>query len=251
MLKYKPEEIINYIKHRLIKENKVKSEINFRNNNILKNISLYNTLSKLNITSIPNNNISLNKKEESKEASNALTLKKMKLNNKFIFYQRKNTINIEALKKQLNLKKKKYNKGLDFCSYFLQQKKDYYINIINEGITNNFISFYSKANEYYSNIILNTNNNFDINLLKINKIKYPMFIIKDFKDKTVFNFNNKNKEEKINIYNKCVNILNKEENKDNKDNICEEKKIFLKGLNHNIQYDLENYLMIYFFKHII
>ena len=242
MLKYKPEEIINYIKLRLTKENKVKSEINFRNNNLLKNISLYNTLNKLNVTTIPTNNtnILINKKEEIKEASNVLTLKKIKLNNKFNFFQRKNKINIDALKKQLNLKKKKYNKGLDFCSYFLQQKKNYYINVLNEGITNNFISFYSKADKYYSNILLNNNNNnINIDLLKINKIKYPLFIVKAFNDKSVINFGNKKKEDNINIYNKCVAILNKE---DNKDNIYEDKKIFLKGINHNIRYDLENYL---------
>ena len=240
MLKYKPEEIINYIKLRLTKENKVKSEINYRNNNLLKNISLYNTLNKLNITSVPTNiNIHPNKKEEIKEASNVLTLKKIKLNNKFNFFQRKNIINIDALKKQLNLKKKKYNKGLDFCSYFLQQKKNYYINVLNEGITNNFISFYSKADKYFSlnNILIN--NNINIDLLKINKIKYPLFIVKAFNDKTVINFSIKKKEDNINIYNKCVAILNEE---GNKDNICDDKKIFLKGINHNIRYDLDNYL---------
>ena len=56
MLKLKPEDTINYLRTRLVKENKIRTEINLRNNNLFKNISLYNTLNKLNITSLPNDN---------------------------------------------------------------------------------------------------------------------------------------------------------------------------------------------------
>ena len=82
------------------------------------------------------------------------------------------------------------------------------------------------------------------NSLKISKIKYPMFIVKGLNNKDVMKFTNKDKEESnINIYEKCINILKEEE--------CEtiteedENKVnstFLKGINHNIRYDLEQYL---------
>ena len=55
MLKLKPEEIINYVQSRLNKAKKVKDEINFKNNNILKNVSLYNTLDKFKVN-LPLNN---------------------------------------------------------------------------------------------------------------------------------------------------------------------------------------------------
>ena len=255
MLMLKPEETINYLKSRLIKENKIRTEINLRNNNIFKNISLYNTLNKLNIGSLQNNTIYNNitnqntkaKEDKSDKESQILTLKKIKFNNEqFKLFNKTNKINIDTLKKHLNIKKKKFNKGIDFSSYFLQPRNNYYINALNDAITNNFISFYSKAKEYYSNIQINIDNNIDINCysLKISKIKYPMFIVKGLNNKDVMKFTNKDKEESnINIYEKCINILKEEE--------CEtiteedENKVnstFLKGINHNIRYDLEQYL---------
>ena len=255
MLKLKPEDTINYLRTRLVKENKIRTEINLRNNNLFKNISLYNTLNKLNITSLPNDNkynsisnqnTKLKENKNDKE-SQILILKKIKLNNnQFKLFSKTNKINIEMLKKHLNIKKKKFNKGIDFCSYFLRPRNNYYINALNDAITNNFISFYSKAKEYYSNIQINIDNNIDINCysLKISKIKYPMFIVKGLNNKDVMKFTNKDKEESnINIYEKCINILKEEE--------CEtiteedENKVnstFLKGINHNIRYDLEQYL---------
>ena len=263
MLKYKPEEILNYIKSRLNKETKLKSEINIKNNNILKNISLYNTLNNLKINSpinnpkdINNNNIfanflyiNNNKKKENKDKENSkiLVLKNILLNNNhFELFHHKNKIDIDNIKKYLNIKKKKYNKGIDFCSYFMQTKNNYYINTLNEGIINNYIAFYSKANQYYCNSDIKIGNEIiDIKEFKINKIKYPIFIVKNLKNKNnnlfggdkIWNFNGK--ERKLNLYTKCVNIIKNENNLyENIDNSVN----FIKGLNHTIRYDLDLYL---------
>ena len=257
MLKLKPEETIHYIQSRLNKENKIKTEINLRNNNLLKNVSLYNTLSKFNVNLPPNNtllNCINNQKTQAKEnkeknkekgESKVLQLKKMKFDNNFpLFIKNYNRIDIDSLKKHLNLKKKKYNKGIDFCSYFLWPKNDYYINVLNEGITNNFISFFTKAKEFYPSDIQETiNNEIDFNSFKINNIKYPMFIVRGLNYKIGNEFQIKNKEE-INLYEKCINIIKTDENCENnfKVDIKQSSKTFLKGLNHNIQNHLENYL---------
>ena len=114
MLMLKPEETINYLKSRLINENKIRTEINLRNNNIFKNISLYNTLNKLNIGSLQNNTIYNNitnqntkaKEDKSDKESQILTLKKIKFNNEqFKLFNKTNKINIDTLKKHLNIKK--------------------------------------------------------------------------------------------------------------------------------------------------
>ena len=257
MLKFKPEETIHYIQSRLNKENKIKTEINLRNNNLLKNVSLYNTLSKFNVNLPPNNtllNCINNQKTQAKEnkeknkekgESKVLQLKKMKFDNNFpLFSKNYNRIDIDSLKKHLNLKKKKYNKGIDFCSYFLWPKNDYYINVLNEGITNNFISFFTKVKEFYPSDIQETiNHGIDCNSFKINNIKYPMFIVKRLNYKIENEFQIKNKEE-INLYEKCINIIKTDENCENnfKVDIKQSSKTFLKGLNHNIQNHLENYL---------
>ena len=257
MLKFKPEETIHYIQSRLNKENKIKTEINLRNNNLLKNVSLYNTLSKFNVNLPPNNtllNCINNQKTQAKEnkeknkekgESKVLQLKKMKFDNNFpLFSKNYNRIDIDSLKKHLNLKKKKYNKGIDFCSYFLWPKNDYYINVLNEGITNNFISFFTKVKEFYPSDIQETiNHGIDCNSFKINNIKYPMFIVKRLNYKIENEFQIKNKEE-INLYEKCINIIKNEDNCENnfKVDIKQSSKTFLKGLNHNIQNHLENYL---------
>ena len=253
MLKLKPEDTINYLRTRLVKENKIRTEINLRNNNLFKNISLYNTLNKLNITSLPNDNkynsisnqnTKLKENKNDKE-SQILILKKIKLNNnQFKLFSKTNKINIEMLKKHLNIKKKKFNKGIDFCSYFLRPRNNYYINALNDAITNNFISFYIKAKEYYSNIEIDINKDINCNSFKIYNMKYPMFIVKGLRNEEGLKFDNRKKEENnVNIYEKCINILKE----DNCENINEEDddkscKTFLKGLNHNISYDLEQHL---------
>ena len=255
MLKLKPEEILNYIKSRLNKDKKVKDEINSRNNNILKNISLYNTLDKFNVN-LPLSN-SFNKcfnyqktqkkenKINNKETSKVLQLKQIQMeDNNFKISQKKyNRIDIGVIKKHLNIKKKKFNKGFDFCSYFLISRNDYYINALNEGITNNIISFYEKAKEFYPYIQINTCRNIDSNSFKINNTKYPISIVKPLCNDNQNKFVNK-KEEKNNIYDKCVNILKKEG--ENENTFINEgtalNKTFLRGYNHNIQYALENYL---------
>ena len=253
MLKLKPEDTLKYLKSRLIKENKVRTEINLRNNNLFKNISLYNTLNKLCIDSLPNNNVYnkiINQKTKTKEnkddnESQILTLKKIKINNnQFKLFSKTNKINLETLKKHLNIKKKKYNKGIDFCSYFLRPKNNYYINALNDAITNNFISFYIKAKEYYSKFEIDINKEINCNSFKIYNIKYPMFIVKGLSNKEVLKFDNINKDENnVNIYERCINILKKDnyESIDNEDN-DKASKTFLTGLNHNITYDLEHYL---------
>ena len=253
MLKFKPEEILNYIKSRLNKDKKVKDEINFRNNNILKNISLYNTLDKFKVNLPLNNNInnylnnqSTKKKEDNnknKKTSDVLQLKQIKFeDNKFkVFHKNFNRIDIDILKRHLNIKKKKYNKGLDFCSYFLNPKNTYYINVLNEGITNNIISFYAKAKELYSNIQIDTKGNIDCNLFKINNMKYPISIIKPLRDKNLYEFENK-KEKGNYIYEKCINIVKEEGEKILVNNNEISDRTFFRGFIHNIQYYLENYL---------
>lgn len=255
MLKLKPEDTLNYLRTRLVKENKIRTEINLRNNNLFKNISLYDTLNKLNINSLPNGNtynIISNQNTKPKENKNdndnesqILVLKKIKLNNnQFKLFSKTNRINIEMLKKHLNIKKKKFNKGIDFCSYFLRPRNNYYINALNDAIINNFISFYIKAKEYYSNIEIDINKDINCNSFKIYHINYPMLIVKGLRIEESLKFdNNRGGENKVNIYEKCINILKE----DNCENINEEKddkssKTFLKGLNHNIRYDLEQYL---------
>ena len=255
MLKLKPEEILNYVQSRLNKAKKVKDEINFKNNNILKNVSLYNTLDKFKVNLPLNNSINnflsnqdtrkkenINKKNES---SKVLTLKQIKFdNNNFKFFHKNyNKIDTDTIKKHLNIKKKKYNKGLDFCSYFLTPKKDYYINALNEGITNSVISFYSKAKELYSNVQINNNGDVNCNSFKINNLKYPISIMRQLNSKYEVKCENKNKEDK-NIYEKCISLLKKEYDNETTcmNNNDTDKKIFLSGINHNIIYYLENYL---------
>ena len=255
MLNLKPEEILNYVKSRLNKDKKVKDEINFKNNNILRNCSLYNTLDKFKVNLPLNNSINnlisnqgTRKKgnfNNKKESSEVLTLKQIKFdnNNLKFFHKNYNRIDIDMLKKHLNIKKKKYNKGLDFCSYFLNPRNDYYINVLNEGITNNIISFYAKAKELYTNVQINNNGDVNCNSFKINNLKYPISIMRQLNSKYEVKCENKNKEDK-NIYEKCINLLKKED--DNKstcmNNNDTDKKIFLSGINHNIIYYLENYL---------
>ena len=255
MLNLKPEEILNYVKSRLNKDKKVKDEIKFKNNNILRNCSLYNTLDKFKVNLLLNNSVnnfisnqSTRKREnfnKKKESSEVLTLKQIKFdnNNLKFFHKSYNRIDIDLLKKHLNIKKKKYNKGLDFCSYFLNPRNDYYINILNEGITNNIISFYTKAKELYSNVQINNNGDVNCNLFKINNLKYPISIVRQLNSKYEVKCENNNKEDN-NIYEKCINLLKKE---DDNESTCmnindTEEKIFLSGINHNIVYYLENYL---------
>ena len=254
MLKLKPEEILNYVQSRLNKAKKVNDEINFKNNNILKNVSLYNTLDKFKVN-LPLNNSMNNflsnqdtrKKENinnKNESSKVLTLKQIKFdNNNFKFFHKNyNKIDIDTIKKHLNIKKKKYNKGLDFCSYFLTPRNDYFINALNGGITNSAISFYSKAKELYSNVQKNNNGNIDCNSFKINNLKFPISIVRQLSNKNEFKCENKIKEDK-NIYEKCINLLKKEDDGNIfMDNDDTSKKIFLRGMNHNIQYYLEDYL---------
>jgi len=255
MLNLKPEEILNYVKSRLNKDKKVKDEINFKNNNILRNCSLYNTLDKFKANIPLNNSInnfiynqSTRKKEnfnKKKESSEVLTLKQIKFdnNNLKFFHKNYNRIDIDMLKKHLNIKKKRYNKGLDFCSYFLNPRNDYYINALNEGITNNIISFYAKAKELYSNIQINNNGDINCNSFKINNLKYPISILRQLNNTCEVKCENKNKENK-NIYEKCINLIKKEDDNESTymDNNDTNEKIFLRGINHNIHYYLENYL---------
>ena len=259
MLKIKPEEILNYIQSRLMRAKKMKEEINNKNNNILKHISLYNTLDKFKMNFPLNNNLThflSEQKTQTKEDKNidneksqVLRLKKINLNNNEfkLFHKNSNEIDIDILKKHLNIKKKKNNKGIDFCSYFLQPKNIYFIDTLNKAITNNIISFYSKAKEIYPLIKINLDENINPQSFKINSIKYAISIVKPLINEERNEFNIKQEKEKENnIYERCINILKEGEEEssmaycNHNDDLNE--KIFLNGFNHNIQYNLENFL---------
>ena len=245
----KTNEILNYLKNKNFKEKKLRNEFINKNNNLLKDISVPKILNTLNIESLnfPSHNIikedniskGTNTETENNKKSKVLTIKKINYNNNFFqLFKKKNNINIETVKKYLNIKKKKFNKGNNFCSFFLLPKSDYYINILNKGIINSFISFYSKAEKYYSIVNMDDYNENTLNNigLKINDIKYPIFIIKQLNN-TNINYSThcvSENAKNYNIYEKCSNILKISESVGN--------NFFLKGLIHDIKYDLENYL---------
>ena len=257
-----PLEILNYLKNKSVKEKKARTEFNNKNNNLLKDISLSRTLKILNVDTTQQNCFSFNinnalyinektknkKEDNSKKMSNVLILNKLNYNKNFLeFFKNKNNINLDNVKKYLNIKKKKFNKGIDFCSFFLLPKPDYYANILNQGIINSFISFYLNAEKWNSN-----NDNFiekynettlNIHTLKIYSIKYPIFIIKQLKENNL-NYLNKylKNEKKGNIYEKYCNILGLDNNSHKNSEELKRSNFFMKGLNHDIKYDLENYL---------
>jgi len=261
----KPEELLNYLRNKKYKENKARTELNNKNNNI--NISIQQTLNNLNIEPLQNYSYShidngiypkeklinkdiernFNKENINKSISNILTIKKFNYNENFFkLFKTNPTININKIKKILNIKKKKYNKGKDFTSFFLQPREDYYINTLNQGIINSFISFYSNAEKYYLNNNKinnssqdNVDNSFDIHSLKIYNTKYPISSIQKLNNKE-FNssFNGSRYFKTNNIYEKCCNILNISNNNEN----IIQNNYFMQGLNHNIRYDLEDYL---------
>ena len=255
----KPEEILIYLKNKSTKEKKARAELNNKNNNILSTFSFQKIINSLNIDSLKNknfipnidNNILLKKsnnnekeniiqEKENFTSSNVLTLKEINYDKNFYsLFRKKNDINIEKIKKYLNIKKKKYNKGKGFCSYFLQPRSDYYLNALNQGIINSFISFYNDADKLYSNNI--NENSLNFNSFKIFNTKCPIFTIKMLNNCDSINFfSDKTNKTKFNIYEKCCRIFD-EENK-NKEKKNENNNFFLKGLNHDIKYDLENYL---------
>ena len=262
--KLKPEELLNYLNNKNFKEKKARNDLNNKNNNLLKDISLPKTLKNLNFESFQQNYFSNNtnnklysnnlkekdnkgKENGNNEESTVLTIKNINYNNHFFeLFKKKNKINLDTIKKCLNIKKKKFNKGNDFSSFFLQAKSDYYINVLNQGIINSFFSFYSNAEKFYIN---DNNNNYNEMILnnisfKIYNIKYPIFIMKELnKNNAVISFYESKNIKKRNIYEKCCDILGLS-NDNSKNNYNEKNKnnYFMKGLNHDIKYDLENYL---------
>ena len=258
----KPEEILIYLKNKSTKEKKERAELNNKNNNILKTISSQKILNSLNIA--PLNNISFNtntgnylylkknkdareenisQEKEYSSSSKILTLKEINHDkNFFSLFKNKNIIDIELIKKYLNIKKKKYNKGKDFTSFFLQPRRDYYLNALNQGIINSFISFYLNAEKFYSdkNVENFNENNLDCSSLKIFTIKCPIFNMKRLNNNSIYFSCDKINNNKINIYEKCCQILGEENKNETKKN--EKNNYFMKGLNHDIKYDLENYL---------
>ena len=225
----KPEEILNYLKNKTYKEHKAKTELNNKNNSL--NISTKTLLNNLHIESFPNNcfshidngfypkeklinneiNFNINKENGNKINSNILSIKKLNYNQNFFkLFKKKNKINLDTIKKCLNIKKKKFNKGNDFSSFFLLVKSHYYINALNQGIINSFISFYSNAEKFYTN---NNNNNYYENILnnipfKIYNIKYPIFIMKELNNNNpgLSYYESKNLKNR-NIYEKCCDIF--------------------------------------------
>ena len=267
--KIKEEELLNYLKNKNYKENKTRTDINIKNNNILKNITLPKTINCLNIESFKNNfippninnylylkekdnnkidninkdteNKNKNKSPPSSKVSKVLILKKINYDKNFFkLFKKKNSINIDVIKKYLNIKKKKYNKGNDFCSFFLKERSDYYLNTLNQGLINSFISFYSNADKLplYDNIEKENNNLINNNQLKIYNTKYPIFNVKKMNnDNYAFNFI-KTSSNKNELYEKCRDILGTLDKSVNKS----DNNYFFKGLNHDIKYDLENYI---------
>lgn len=254
-------DIILFLENKKNKETKARNEKNSINNNILKEISLQKTLIHLNSEQFQNysflyktDNLLFSKDKSSNyingknndndksSSSKVLELKKLINDKKFIeIFKKKNTVKLELIRKFLNIKKKKYNKGKDFCSFFIQPRQDYNLNALNKGIMNSFISFYFKGEKFYSNIDESKIG------LKICDIKYPIFNIKRLNhNDNSFSFNdskNKNKNNEIKIYDKCCYILEKE--KSNSKSINEKNQncnYFIQGFNHNIRYDLENYI---------
>ena len=254
-------DIILFLENKKNKETKARNEKNSINNNILKEISLQKTLIHLNSEQFQNYSFlyktynllfskdkssnyinGKNNDNDKSSSSKVLELKKLINDKKFIeIFKKKNTVKLELIRKFLNIKKKKYNKGKDFCSFFIQPRQDYNLNALNKGIMNSFISFYFKGEKFYSNIDESKIG------LKICDIKYPIFNIKRLNhNDNSFSFNdskNKNKNNEIKIYDKCCYILEKE--KSNSKSINEKNQncnYFIQGFNHNIRYDLENYI---------
>jgi len=253
-------DIILYLQNKKNKETKARKEKNSINNNILKEITFQKTLTHLNSDHFQNCNFlyktdkalfpkekssnDSNSKSNNKSSSEVLKLKKIKneIKMKGIF-KKKNTIKLEQIRKYLNIKKKKYNKGKDFCSFFIQPRQDYNLNALNKGMINSFISFYFKGEKYYSN------SNIDESKisLKICDIEYPIFNFKRLNhnnNSSSFNISsNGNKNNEIKIYDKCCNILENEKTDSNSMNAKNQNcNYFIQGFNHNIRYDLENYL---------
>ena len=261
------EEILFYLKNKRNKELKARAEVNEINNNILKKITVPTTLSNLSshhfqninfkhncnnflYTQTKSNSNYSNSKNDNKSFSKVLILKKINYNQNYLdLFKKKNSVKIDMIKKYLNIKKKKYNKGKDFSSYFLQQRQDYYINTLNQGLVNSFISFYINAEKYYTNYnnnneIIQDDNLINNNILKIYNIEYPIFNIKLLK-RNNFNFFINNDSKKIidkNIYDKCCEIYGMINYNNNENNHMKENSYFLQGWNHNIRYDLENYI---------
>ena len=251
-------DILLYLENKKNKETKARKEKNYINNNILKEITLQKTLINLNselfqnycflyktdnlLYSIEKSSNYSNDKKDNKSSSKVLELKKLKNNKIFIeIFKKKNTIKLEIIKKYLNIKKKKYNKGKNFCSFFIQPRQDYNLNVLNKGIINSFISFYSKGEKFYSNIDESKIG------LKISNIEYPMFNIKrlNANNNSFSSSVSKNKNNEKKIYNKCCYILEKEKSSNKATNNQIENcnyNYFIQGFNHNIRYDLENYL---------
>ena len=256
-------DIILYLENKKNKETKSRKEKNNINNNILKEITLQKTLIHLNSEHFQNfcflyktDNLLFSKekinsnysisKNDNKSSSKILELKKLKDNKRFIeIFKKKNTVKLDLIRKYLNIKKKKYNKGKDFCSFFMQPRQDYNLNALNKGIINSFISFYSKGEKFYSHSHIEESKI----RIKICEIEYPMFNIKRLnRNNNSFSFNasnhkdgNKNVEKKI--YDKCCDILEKEKSTHKAmSNQIQNSNYFIQGFNHNIRYDLENYL---------
>ena len=254
-------DIILYLENKKNKETKARNEKNSINNNILKEITFQKALIHLNSEQFQNYSFlyktdnllfskekslnysnSKNNDNDKSSSSKVLELKKLRNDKTFIeIFKKKSTIKLELIRKYLNIKKKKYNKGKDFCSFFMQPRQDYNLNALNKGIMNSFISFYFKGEKFYSHI-----NESKIGL-KICDIKYPIFNIK------ILNYNNNNfsisdsknksKNNEIKIYDKCYNILEKEKsNSKSMNNKTQNCNYFIQGFNHNIRYDLENYV---------
>jgi len=252
-------DIILYLQNKKNKETKARKEKNSINNNILKEITFQKTLTHLNSQHFQNCNFlyktdkalfpkekssnDADSKSNNKSSSEVLKLKKIKNEIKMIeIFKKKNTIKLEQIRKYLNIKKKKYNKGKDFCSFFIQPRQDYNLNALNKGMINSFISFYSKGEKFYSN------SNIDESKigLKICDIEYPIFNFKRLNHNNSSSFdisNKKSKNNEMKIYDKCCNILEKEKYDSNSiDTKNQNCNYFIQGFNHNIRFDLENYL---------
>lgn len=240
---YKPEEVINYLKNKNYKANQQRLFTINRNNSIIKSFSIIKLINSLNIENLDSNAyncsfdffLDISKKFSSRISDKkVLNLINDKISNEnikrfFILSLDQNHINMKNIKKYFNIKKKIYKN--ESLNYFMANKSKLYFGILNQGMVESFINFNIFSEEKY----LIFNNDIIIDNFINNKVKYDLFNIKKLNNDIGYLPNNF---KKVNIYLKCVDIYRNGKNK----SISKNDVYFFKGLNHNMKYELEEFL---------